>query len=228
MALPINSVEQLSRRPSDARSPGWFGQLLMFSTTMFLLSIGIYGGMKFGYQTYLKAQNEEKKKEIAAFAVQIPVDQQDKLIAFYSQLQNLNGVLDKHITTAQVFPWLESATLSSVFFSHMTVNTASGQIALSGAARSLADFSQQLKIFQDKTSDVSRVTFSNVNVNSKGLWQFDVTLFMKPAFFGVQTLGGQTSTGTIQPSAPSANTQSTSTAPAQTNQSSQSAPTPTR
>lgn len=208
MAFPQNAVEQLSRRPTDARSPGWFGQLLMFSTTMLLLSVGIFFGLKYGYHTYLSQKNEEKKKEIAAFSVKYSTQQQEQLINFYSQLQNLNSVLDKHVVTSPLFSWIEASTISSVYFSRMTVNVAANQVTLSGYARSLADFSQQLKVFQDRNNDVARVNFSNVSADSRGLWQFDLTLFMRPGFFGGAVAAAPTGANNQQiPTQPAAPTQ---------------------
>ncbi len=205
MAFPQNAVEQLSRRPTDARSPGWFGQLLMFSTTMLFLSVGIFFGLKYGYHTYLTQKNEEKKKEIAAFSVKYSTQQQEQLINFYSQLQNLNSVLDKHVITSPLFSWIEASTISSVYFSRMAVNVTANQVTLSGYARSLADFSQQLKVFQDRSNDVARVNFSNVSADSRGLWQFDLTLFMRPGFFGGAVAATPTP-GSGQPQAAQPNT----------------------
>ncbi len=211
MALPPNAVEQLSRRPSnDVRSPAWFGQLLMFSATVFFLTIAIFLGLQFGYHAYLKNQNADLQKNIDSFAVQVPADQQERLIAFYSQLQNLNTLLDKHVVVSHVFPWIENSTLATVYFSKLSLNTGTQQIALSGLARTLADFSQQLRIFQDRSVDVQRVSFSNVSISPKGLWQFDIVLFMRPTFFlAVPPANGPAgTTGSTLPSQPSGNSPS--------------------
>jgi hypothetical protein len=208
MALPPNAVEQLSRRPSnDARSPAWFGQLLMFSATVFFLTVAIFLGLQFGYHAYLTNQNADFQQQIDSFAVQVPADQQERLVAFYSQLQNLNTLLDKHVIVSQVFPWIENSTITTVSFTKISLNTGTQQIALSGLARTLADFSQQLRIFQDRSTDVQRVSFSNVSVSPKGLWQFDIVLFMRPTFFlaapptaGSAGGGGTGSPASVQPS----------------------------
>lgn len=207
MALPQNAVEQLSRRSHDS-SQGWFGELLMFATTMFFLSIAVYLGLRFGYRGYLDSQNNQYKKDINTFAQKIPQDQQERLVLFYSQLQNLNSLLDRHVTLSKFYPWLEANTVTSVYYTKMVGNIASAQIGLSGQARTLADFAQQLKQFQDQIGEVNRVSFNNVTLGPRGFWQFDMTLYMKPEFFALNPASAPAV-------APSQVLPTTTTAPAQ-------------
>jgi hypothetical protein len=186
MAIPQNAVEQLSRHQENVRTPGWFGELLFFSTVIFFLSLGIYFGMRFGYEVYLTNQNTDLQKRIDKFSLEVSPAEQEQLIGFYSQLQNLNVLLDKHIHTSQLYAWLEGNTVSNVYYSKLAINTVTSQMVLSGYSRDLASFSQQLQRFQDQKDAVSRVTFNNVSLGQKGYWQFDVTLFFLPSFFASQ------------------------------------------
>lgn len=179
MPLPEKVVEQLSRE--TPKTPGWAGQLLMFSATIFFLSIFAYTGMKFGYLPYLDSQLKKLDSEIQSFSRKIPVEEQTQLINFYSQLMNLNYLLKNHSSLSPFFDWLEKNTEVNVYFSKLYLNAASNQVSLSGAAKSIDDFTAQLRIFQ-KEPNVERVSFSNLAIEPSGFWRFDLTLFLKPDF----------------------------------------------
>ncbi|RJQ28896.1 hypothetical protein C4571_02540 [Candidatus Parcubacteria bacterium] len=184
MALPQKVVEQLSR--TSVQTPGWSGQLLMFSSTAFLLSLFIYLGLVYGYKPYLEKEVQKLDSQIQAFSQQISVEEQGEIINFYSQLVNVKSLLARHVVVSPFFDWLERHTQTSVYYTKLNLNTQSRQASLSGVARSVEDLAEQLQEFQNDPG-VERVNFSNVSVGSNSLWQFDLTLFFKPAFFIPQT-----------------------------------------
>lgn len=179
MPLPEKVVEQLSREAP--KTPGWAGQLLMFSATIFFLSIFVYTGMKFGYLPYLDSQLKKLDSEIQSFSRKIPAEEQVGLINFYSQLTNLNYLLKNHNSLSRFFEWLERNTEVNVYFSKLSLNASSNQVSLTGVAKSIDDFTVQLRIFQKEPS-IDRVNFSNLAVEPTGSWRFDLTLFLKPDF----------------------------------------------
>ena len=54
MALPQKVLEQLGREPP--KTPGWAGQFLMFSSTIFFVSLVVYIGLVFGYRPYITSE----------------------------------------------------------------------------------------------------------------------------------------------------------------------------
>src|SRR3989344_1044323 len=170
MALPTSAVEQLSRRRD--RSPGWFSQLLLFSGSIFAISVIVYAGLVFGYKPYINRQVAALDDQIQQFSQEIPDVVQNKSFSFYSQLVNLRTFLDGHVLMSPLFTWLQDHTISNVYYTKFSLNTLTRQLSLGGVARTLGDVASQLAAFQDAPG-VQNVFFNNVSVDSKGLWQFD-------------------------------------------------------
>ncbi len=181
MALPEQSVERLGREP--VQTPGWSSQILMFSVTVFFIGLAVYFGLVLGYKPYLENQVAALDKQIETFNVQIPQEEQAKLVSFYSQVINLQNILDKHPLSSKILSWLERNTSSNVYYSKMTMTAFPGtmneiQLNLSGFAKSPDDFSKQIVTFQ-KDPFVRRFIINNFSSPAGGAqWRFETTLFM--------------------------------------------------
>lgn len=178
MPLPQKVIEQLSREPP--RTPGWSSDLLIFSSTIFLISLFIYFGLVYGYRNYLNSEVKTLHDQIQTFGQQVSLEEQTKIINFYSQITNIKSLLLNHIFSSQLLSWLESNTQTNVYWSKFNLDTAGNKLSLIGQARSMNDVVQQLAIFESKSepkkADVRNVTYLN------GLWQFDVALIFDPSF----------------------------------------------
>ena len=62
MPLPSSVAEQTRWEPS--RVPGWSGRLLMFSLTVFLVSVMSYLGLALAYKPNLDKREAEYKKKV--------------------------------------------------------------------------------------------------------------------------------------------------------------------
>lgn len=183
MPFPQPAVEQLSQRAP--RSPAWFGQLMMFSGTLFVIAAALYIGITFGYKPYLNSRVESLNERIAEFAQQVPADEQAKIASFYSQLVNLRTLLGKHVSSSSFFSWLERSTVPNVQITKASLTLNNRQVAITGLGRSVQDIAAQLAVLQADPG-VERVDFKNVT-NVSGLWQFDMTVSFKPGFFNQPT-----------------------------------------
>ncbi len=179
MALPQKVIEQLGREPS--RTPGWSGQLLMFSSTIFFISLLAYFGLVFGYKPYLDSNVQKLQDQIQAFGQKIPLDQQKKLINFYAQLSNIESLLANHVIASPVFGWLEKNTETNAYFTRFSLNTQTNQLALTGIAKTMDDVSQQLAIFENRP-EAKQMSVGNITLTN-GLWNFDVALSFDPGYF---------------------------------------------
>lgn len=180
MPLPLKVIEQLGREP--ARTPGAPLRLIMFAATVFFVSAFSYLGLIFGYKPFLDSKIEEINKEIENFKKEVSVDDQLKLISYYSQLVNLGKLLDDHIYASPLFSWLEKNTHSKVYYTKFALNLGSRELQLGGISSSPLDVAEQVKIF-DSQKEVDRVVFKSASVGQGGLWQFDMTLFLKRDIF---------------------------------------------
>ncbi len=175
MALPEQIVERLSREP--VQTPGWSRRLLMFSGTIFFISLALYIGIVFGYEPYLKKEVANLDGQIKSFGQQIPPEEQSRLISFYSQMSNIQGVLRNHVASSKLFEWLEKNTETNSYYTKLNLLSFSGQISLAGVSKTVEDFSKQLIVFQNN-SLVQRVAINSFNASPGNLWQFDVTLYL--------------------------------------------------
>ncbi|MEK7187818.1 MAG: hypothetical protein AAB691_03155 [Patescibacteria group bacterium] len=181
MALPSKVVDQLSRAP--ARTPGWSSRVLLFSATFFILSFGIYLGIQFGYKPYLENQIAGLEKEIADFSKQVPERDQDELISFYSQLDNLSTLLKKQSMPSKSFSWLEENTNVNVQLVSFVFNGTNKTMTLGGQARSIVNLGEQLNRFKSQ-SLVKSSQLTQLSLDQKsGVWTFSITLTMTPSFF---------------------------------------------
>jgi len=182
MALPQKAVEQLAREP--ARTPGGLSRLLMFAGTIFLVTLFIYLGMLFGYRPYLDRQVQELQGQIETFRQQIPVSDQERLLNFSSQIENLRKIFKEYRSAELILDWLEGATHRNVFYSDFDFDATDARLRLAGQGESAEDVGEQLAVFRDR-SEIRELEFGGMSVDSRGSWKFSVTLFFNPTFFNV-------------------------------------------
>lgn len=180
MALPQKVIEQLGRAP--VKTPGWSGQLLMFSSTIFFISLVVYLGLIFGYRPYLNSQVKRLNDKIQSLSQQIPLDDQKKIINFYAQLVNLKAVLNGHIFTTPIFGWLEKNTQLNVYYTRLGLNAQNRQVTVVGLAKTVNDLVEQIKIFDDDPG-VVKLNFGNSSIGTGGFWQFSLILTLTPEMF---------------------------------------------
>lgn len=179
MPLPQKVIEQLGREPP--KTPGWSGQLLMFSSTVFFLSLFIYLGLTFGYEAYLNSGLKKVEDEKQRLAQDVPAEEQSKIVNFYSQIANLQSLLANHVYLSPLFDWLEKNTQTNVYLNKFNLNITSNQLALGGVAKTMEDVNQQLAIFQSRP-EIQRMSVTNITM-TLNLWQFDLSLYFEPGYF---------------------------------------------
>jgi hypothetical protein len=181
MALPERVIEQLGQE--SPKTQGWALGVLFFSGGILFLTVAIYFGLTLGYEPYLQSQLTSAQNQVNTLGNSVPASDQSQLIDFYSQIANLQTLLQQHVLSSQLFSWLEQNTEANVYYRSLTL-TQGRQIALSGVAPTEADINQQVAIFENSPG-VSSVTVSNViapQLLGNG-WTFSVTLIMNPSVF---------------------------------------------
>lgn len=180
MPLPQKVIEALSRE--SAQTPGWSGQLLMFSGTLFAIALFVYLGIIFGYRPYLNSEARKLNSQIQAFSQKIPISDQENIIRFYSQLVNVQSLLKNHVAVSPLFGWLEKNTQANVYLTRLSVNVPGRQAAVSGVAKTMEDVAEQLAVFE-RAPEVDQVNVGNISLGATGAWQFDAALLFRDRFF---------------------------------------------
>lgn len=179
MPLPQQVIESLSRE--SPKTPGWSSGILAFSGTLFFFSLFVYIGLVFGYKPYLNSEVKKLQGKIQAFSQQIPLDEQKKLISFYSQLANLKVVLDERVFASQLFLWLENNTQANVYYESFSLDVFKNAVEFGGVAPSMEDINQQLAIFASRPE--LRKTQIDSAIFAGNLWRFNATIFFKEDYF---------------------------------------------
>ncbi len=182
--LPQQVTDQMSRAP--VQTPGISGQLLMFCTFLFIVSLIFYLGLNFGYKPIRQSQLDELRNELKSFQDKIKQEDKSRVITLYSQIQNLKDpILLNHVEPSPFFDWLEKNTQVNVFFGDMHFDVAKGEISLKATGKSMNDVSEQVFQLQKLVNQGSlkKITITNTAVGEKGIVGFNLSLLTGPNFF---------------------------------------------
>ncbi len=180
MPLPQKVVDRLTQ--GSVTTPGLAGQLLLFSGTLFLIGLFVYGGIVFGYRPYFERQRKSLNDKIQAFVQEIPATEQDKIISFYSQLENIRNLLDRRVSLSAFFAWLERVTQQNVYFRQLSIDVPSGKVNFVGVAKNLTDVEEQLAIFE-RIPEIQSAAMDRASFTNDKTWEFSGTLLLLPSVF---------------------------------------------
>ncbi len=167
---------------SDNLGSGLPWKLLAFSIFVFALSLLVYFGLAFGYETFLNNQIAATDEETQALSQKISSDSQAKFVDVYSRLSNFKTLLAGHVYGTKVFPLLEKITYPSVYYNNIDLSVDDRKIVLSGIALNFESLSRQLALYDaEKTSIESYILNQSRVVENKV--NFRVTLILSSKLF---------------------------------------------
>ena len=161
-------------------------RLLVFALTLFIFSLFVYFGLRFGYESYISTQAEDLDMRIEELGQRVSQEDQQGFINFYSQLINLRKVLDQHGFSVNIFGFLERNTLGDVYYNDANFLALDSALVLKGVANSSETLVSQLTLF-DGAEEIDRVVLNQMS-SGRGVVTFGVTLFFNPDFFKKPTL----------------------------------------
>jgi hypothetical protein len=123
-------------------------KFLTFSSLLFLATLLIYIGLSAGYKGFLNSEIKNTKEEIEELRFQISADQQDDIVKFFSQVANMEDILDEHVIASKLFPILEESTHSKVAYLSMEVEVPDRKITVDGIAESYDALVSQMAIYE--------------------------------------------------------------------------------
>ena len=179
MPLPEKIISELSEDKPNV--PGWSWRIFMFSFFVLIITIAFYVGLEYGFKSYLNSQINKLDSEAKQITQAVSIDDQNKLISFYSQLENIKKIFSNRKSIAPLFSWLEKNTLPSVSFNKFNFNSLNNQLNLGGLANKKEDATNQVLVFQSKP-EVENITLNNLSF-SQDKWQFDLIITFKKSLF---------------------------------------------
>lgn len=177
-SYPNNLSEQFVAEKVPVGLP-W--RVLIFSFILFLTSLFIYFGFRFGYEPYLDDRVEVLDANLTELTRSVSLEDQGRLINFYSQLVNLKQVLNKHSFPSNIFTFLEKNTIAAVSFSEAELNIPQRTLYLEGLSRNLQSLAEQMTILE-RAPEVISVLTQKVNIVPNGV-TFTIAIIFKPDFF---------------------------------------------
>lgn len=208
MPLPPSAIDQFRR--DVPHTPAWSGRLFMFSLTVCLAAIGIGLGLRFGYEPYLASRVASLDREMKTFTQEIPIESQETIVRFYSQLTNLRGLLSNRAETSRLLAFLEASTLPSVYYERAEWNGRTRELTLEGKARTVSDATAQVRAFQGAPG-LERVDVKRVASDPSNLWGFQVALTFSSSFLTAPISAAPASAPAPAPSSATSSTTSSTT-----------------
>lgn len=157
---------------------GWPWRLFLFSIILLALVLFIYFGIILGYQPYLKSERQSLDKKINEIGGAISETDRGNFINFYSQLVNLQSLLNKHIKGSNVYAFLEKNTNQGVYYEGANISVAEHFLRLEGIARSYDNLVQQLVVFE-QVPEIQKVILEESQAAEKGI-RFSLQIIFKP------------------------------------------------
>lgn len=163
-------------------------RFLTFSAFILLLTILLYVGLSFGYKAFLNNEIEDLNNSLEELRFEVPPEEQDDLVSFFSQVGNIDEILNDHIITSNLFPILERNTHRQVAYRSMDVSTVENKVTLDGVAANYDALVSQLAIYESvpeiqrvvlnsSQRDAATVNFSVVLTLDKSLFAFEEKTF---------------------------------------------------
>lgn len=176
--MPLKITDRLGPERVEV---GWPWRLLLFSILVVVTVSVLYLGLEFGYKIYLNNQIESRDRAVAELTQTVSEEDQEKFISFYSQLANLQSLLDNHILTSRVFPFLEANTNRAIYYNFVDLKMKERRLNLEGVAQSYEIFAQQLEAF-NQAPEVERLVV-NESQSIGGRVSFRLFVILVPQLF---------------------------------------------
>jgi len=158
---------------------GWPWRLLLFSIIVFGATLAIYLGIGLGYKSYLNSQIKTIDTKIAGLSQTVGEDEQKNLVNLYSQLVNIQNLLNSHISASKIFAWLEKSTAAQIYYLSLNLSVPAKEIQLEGSAPNYNILAQQLELFR-QAPEISKVFLGDSTAMDDGTIRFSMRLTIKP------------------------------------------------
>lgn len=161
----------------EALPVGWPWRFFLFSLLVAVTAMVAYGGLAFGYKPFLESRIKAQDANFEQLGKVIPQKQQDQFVQFYSQLANLQGIIQNHVVMSPLFGLIEARTNAGVQYTAMETRVAEQKVSLEGIAASYKAFAEQLQAFA-LAPEIETVIVNDSNA-LEGRIRFRLTVMLK-------------------------------------------------
>jgi|SRR3989344_389607 len=181
MPIPQKRVLEEQLRKGESLPVGWPWRLLSFMFVIFVITAGVYAGLNFGYRPYLNSRIKGLDSKITELNQIVNEEEREKLASFYSQLVNVDNLLDIQTKPSKLFDLLEKVTIPSVYYSSLELGVQNREVKISGVSPTYDVLVQQLELFR-RDPEISSFSLDNSSGKDSGV-TFSATLNLSTDFF---------------------------------------------
>ena len=156
-------------------------KLLTFGFFLFLSTLLVYVGLSAGYRSFLESEISVLEENIDELRFTIDIDEQENLVRFFSQINNVKEILDNHVITSSLFPILEANTHSRVAYTGIEIAVVERRVTIEGIAESFDALVSQLTIYE-AAPPIERVILESAE-RSGSVVNFKISLTFVPEVF---------------------------------------------
>lgn len=178
------SVLESQLKKGEHANIGWPWRLFLLSVVVCVLTVLLYGGMRFGYESYLQSQIDGVSETTRTLEQEIKQAIAGDLVNFYSQLANLQSILTSLTFSSRYFTLLEGVTHQSLYFDSLDINER--EIVATGMVASPTALTQQFEKLRT-THEFANFVVDSVAFNTASkLYEFKMTITLPTASTTVQ------------------------------------------
>jgi len=155
------------------------GLLTFLGVILFLISIGLLGGVFF-YKRIVAGEVEELRVSLKRLEADFEPTLLSEFIQTAETINAAKGLLSRHRAPTKVFEFLEANTLDDVRLGNFSLALKEAKVTVAGIAESYTALALQATIFETNPA-VKRVAFSNLGLTDKGGVTFSAALDFDPA-----------------------------------------------
>jgi len=175
-----SALEEELKKP-ESLPIGWPWRLLLFMLIVFATTAAVYLGMVVGYKPYLNSKITTLDQEINQLGQTIDPEQQKNLISFYSQLVNINSLLQSHTKSSKFFDFLEKNTSSKIYYKAVDMSLEEKKVKIEGEASSYTALAEQVELFR-RSPEVEKISLESSLAGDSGV-SFALNLILKEGMF---------------------------------------------
>jgi hypothetical protein len=178
MQYTKNSNDQFTKE----RIPvGWPWRLLVLGLSLLMISLLIYAGLIFGYKPFLGKSINDLEIDLAKLSSEFTVEDENDLIGFHSQITNIKNILGSHVTTSDIFKFVEDVTNKQVSYNTFILSVPERTVKIDGVAKSYGVLSAQLFNYEN-SPEVEKVSLESSSFTGTVV-KFTIKLILKNEIF---------------------------------------------
>ncbi len=164
-------------------STSWWISAIFYGAVALLTAI-IFWQAVFSFKTYVYQKKiAQVTEKIAAYTTPEQIAQEREVFAHKKKIDDFATIIANHKISSNIFTFIESVTLPSVWFSSLNMSEASNEIRLVGETESMETLSKQFNVFEGNKEHVKNITVLNSQVSSSGRINFILNISLEPNIF---------------------------------------------